>query len=236
MATTSPPSWCLRKRSASSPDRRCAADVCIFLPPRSCTHTTQIISPACSPPLPPLCPASPSLSPTRRATHTRVLRSPLGADLLPLASQGNFLRQVEEEWGTLMFFADYRSKDRGQSVTPACTHACLRRSGTTPWATRAAPRRPRPGPRGRERTVWRRVARARSSPGLCYQRSRPPHGYSRPPLYLITLPHHSASTDQHLYIPLTGPLHPLNWHLGPLAAPPPTTATYHDHLPLPRVP
>ena len=135
-----------------------------------------------------------------------------------------------------MFFADYRSKDRGQSVTPACTHACLRRGGTTPWATRAAPRRPRPGPRGRERTVWRRVARARSSPGLCYQRSRPPHGYSRPPLYLITIPHHSASTDQHLYIPLTGPLHPLNWHLGPLAAPPPTTATCHDHLPLPRVP
>jgi len=28
-------------------------------------------------------------------------------------SQGNFLRQVEEEWGTLMFFADFRSKDRG---------------------------------------------------------------------------------------------------------------------------
>jgi len=59
-------------------------------------------------------------------------------------SQGNFLRQVEEEWGTLMFFADYRSKDRGQSVTPACTHAWLRRSGTTPWATKPPPRGPWP--------------------------------------------------------------------------------------------
>jgi len=90
-----------------------------------------------------------ALPDSTRHSPPRVLRSPLGANLLPLASQGNFLRQVEEEWGTLMFFADYRSKDRGQSVTPACTHACLRRSGTTPWAMRAAPRRPRrprPGP------------------------------------------------------------------------------------------
>jgi len=34
-------------------------------------------------------------------------------------SQGNFLRQVEEEWGTLMFFADFRSKDRGAQVLPS---------------------------------------------------------------------------------------------------------------------
>lgn len=54
------------------------------------------------------------------------------------------LGKIEEEWGTLMFFADYRSKDRGQSVTPACTHAWLRRSGTTPWATKPPPRGPWP--------------------------------------------------------------------------------------------
>ena len=30
-------------------------------------------------------------------------------------AQGNFLRSVEEEWGTLMFFADFRGKDRGRA-------------------------------------------------------------------------------------------------------------------------
>jgi hypothetical protein len=29
-------------------------------------------------------------------------------------SQGNFLRQVEEEWGTLMFFADFRGRGERQ--------------------------------------------------------------------------------------------------------------------------
>lgn len=29
-------------------------------------------------------------------------------------AQGNFLRSVEEEWGTLMFFADFRGKGRGR--------------------------------------------------------------------------------------------------------------------------
>ena len=28
-------------------------------------------------------------------------------------AQGNFLRSIEEEWGTLMFFADFRGRDRG---------------------------------------------------------------------------------------------------------------------------
>lgn len=31
-------------------------------------------------------------------------------------SQGNFLRQVEEEWGTLMFFADFRGRDHGRQA------------------------------------------------------------------------------------------------------------------------
>ena len=31
-------------------------------------------------------------------------------------SQGNFLRQVEEEWGTLMFFADFRGRNKGEQV------------------------------------------------------------------------------------------------------------------------
>ena len=31
-------------------------------------------------------------------------------------SQGNFLRQVEEEWGTLMFFADFRGRGERQEV------------------------------------------------------------------------------------------------------------------------
>ncbi len=33
-------------------------------------------------------------------------------------SQGNFLRQVEEEWGTLMFFADFRGRGERKEVTP----------------------------------------------------------------------------------------------------------------------
>ena len=132
-------------------------------------NTPPLISLACSPPLPPLPLASPTLP------HSTASHAPL-ADLLPPASQGNFLRQVEEEWGTLMFFADYRSKDRGQSVTPACTHAWLRRSATTPWATKPSPRGPWP----------RAYCLATSSPGLSYHRSLPPHGPSTspPPLYL----------------------------------------------------
>ena len=100
------------------------------LPTHTTVHLAGVFSTAASalPRLPP-CHAIPPARP------------PWLTSCLP-ASQGNFLRQVEEEWGTLMFFADYRSKDRGQSVTPACTHAWLRRSGTTPWATKP------PSPRG----------------------------------------------------------------------------------------
>ena len=32
-------------------------------------------------------------------------------------SQGNFLRSVEEEWGTLMFFADFRGRDGARKVS-----------------------------------------------------------------------------------------------------------------------
>lgn len=34
-------------------------------------------------------------------------------------AQGNFLRQVEEEWGTLMFFADFRGRRERQEVFAA---------------------------------------------------------------------------------------------------------------------
>lgn len=34
-------------------------------------------------------------------------------------AQGNFLRQVEEEWGTLMFFADFRGRSERSQVPPA---------------------------------------------------------------------------------------------------------------------
>ena len=34
-------------------------------------------------------------------------------------SQGNFLRQVEEEWSTLMFFADFRGRGERHEVTIA---------------------------------------------------------------------------------------------------------------------
>ena len=55
---------------------------------------------------------------------------PLVGNIIGHSPQGNFLRQVEEEWGTLMFFADYRSKDRGMQVTPACTNPWLSRNLT----------------------------------------------------------------------------------------------------------
>jgi hypothetical protein len=39
-------------------------------------------------------------------------------------AQGNFLRQVEEEWGTLMFFADFRGRAERKEVTaPAAARA-----------------------------------------------------------------------------------------------------------------
>jgi len=47
-------------------------------------------------------------------------------------SQGNFLRSVEEEWGTLMFFADFRGRDGGRKVS-------MRRPPPSLLSPRAAP-------------------------------------------------------------------------------------------------
>ena len=41
-----------------------------------------------------------------------VIQVPSEAVGFVTGSQGNFLRQVEEEWGTLMFFADFRGRGR----------------------------------------------------------------------------------------------------------------------------
>ena len=45
-----------------------------------------------------------------------VIQVPTEAVGFVTGSQGNFLRQVEEEWGTLMFFADFRGRDHGREV------------------------------------------------------------------------------------------------------------------------
>lgn len=39
-------------------------------------------------------------------------------------SQGNFLRSVEEEWGTLMFFADFRGRDGARKVGMRVRKCC----------------------------------------------------------------------------------------------------------------
>ncbi|EOD03939.1 hypothetical protein EMIHUDRAFT_108051 [Emiliania huxleyi CCMP1516] len=43
-----------------------------------------------------------------------VIQVPTEAVGFVTGSQGNFLRQVEEEWGTLMFFADFRGRGSGR--------------------------------------------------------------------------------------------------------------------------
>jgi rRNA processing protein Krr1/Pno1 len=43
-----------------------------------------------------------------------VIQVPTEAVGFVTGSNGNFLRQVEEEWGTLMFFADFRGRDHGR--------------------------------------------------------------------------------------------------------------------------
>ena len=64
-----------------------------------------------------------------------VIQVPSEAVGFVTGSQGNFLRQVEEEWGTLMFFADFRGRGERHEVTSApmpntnapttsCQHAC----------------------------------------------------------------------------------------------------------------
>ena len=50
-------------------------------------------------------------------------------------SQGNFLRQVEEEWGTLMFFADFRGRGERKEVNAA---ASLPSAATPPLAPESA--------------------------------------------------------------------------------------------------
>ena len=50
-------------------------------------------------------------------SHILILVSPpLVGDIIGHYPQGNFLRQVEEEWGTLMFFADFRGGRDGKQV------------------------------------------------------------------------------------------------------------------------
>ena len=58
-----------------------------------------------------------------------VIQVPSEAVGFVTGSQGNFLRQVEEEWGTLMFFADFRGRGERASVitTPATPLACSRK-------------------------------------------------------------------------------------------------------------
>lgn len=48
-----------------------------------------------------------------------VIHVPTEAVGFVTGSQGNFLRQVEEEWGTLMFFADFRGRGSGREVSRA---------------------------------------------------------------------------------------------------------------------
>lgn len=50
---------------------------------------------------------------------------------------GNFLRQVEEEWGTLMFFADFRGRGERQEVTATTESATLGCVTTQPCGGRA---------------------------------------------------------------------------------------------------
>ena len=45
-----------------------------------------------------------------------VIQVPSEAVGFVTGSQGNFLRQVEEEWGTLMFFADFRGRGERHEV------------------------------------------------------------------------------------------------------------------------
>ena len=47
-----------------------------------------------------------------------VIQVPSEAVGFVTGSQGNFLRQVEEEWGTLMFFADFRGRGERVEVKP----------------------------------------------------------------------------------------------------------------------
>ena len=66
-----------------------------------------------------------------------VIQVPSEAVGFVTGSQGNFLRQVEEEWGTLMFFADFRG--RGERVEVRNSPSAAQPASTT-CRTRAAER------------------------------------------------------------------------------------------------
>lgn len=54
---------------------------------------------------------------TQEDDDLTVIQVPTEAVGFVTGSQGNFLRQVEEEWGTLMFFADFRGRGSGREVS-----------------------------------------------------------------------------------------------------------------------
>ena len=58
-----------------------------------------------------------------------VIQVPSEAVGFVTGSQGNFLRQVEEEWGTLMFFADFRGRGERHEVRSADMSTAASTSG-----------------------------------------------------------------------------------------------------------
>jgi hypothetical protein len=86
-----------------------------------------------------------------------VIQVPSEAVGFVTGSQGNFLRQVEEEWGTLMFFADFRGRGERQEVRHASASA----------------RRRRLRPRTACRCSCRRGARGGREPSRCASAARP---------------------------------------------------------------
>ena len=68
-----------------------------------------------------------------------VIQVPSEAVGFVTGSQGNFLRQVEEEWGTLMFFADFRGRGERAEVRTA---GATTRGGRRAARCRRHPARP----------------------------------------------------------------------------------------------
>ena len=60
-----------------------------------------------------------------------VIQVPSEAVGFVTGSQGNFLRQVEEEWSTLMFFADFRGRGERHEVKNAPPQPLHRAAATT---------------------------------------------------------------------------------------------------------
>ena len=84
-----------------------------------------------------------------------VIQVPSEAVGFVTGSQGNFLRQVEEEWGTLMFFADFRGRGErvevrnSPSCCPTCEHHLSNASCRTRTRGERGPMSSRPRPRTR---------------------------------------------------------------------------------------